>query len=264
MLEKLTDLPAGIEGLKAVGKVSKDDYEKVLEPMLDEARGQGRRIKFLYQFGTDFEGFSPSGAWEDVKLGFRSMRLFDGCAVVSDTGWIREFSKIMAFVMPCPVRVFPNQERERAIEWLSTLPEGPAIYHRLLSDSGVLVVEVKQPLRERDFDALAVSADTWIEAHGNLNGVVIHAREFPGWENVGSFLRHVRFVRDHHRKVKRIALAADSKFFSTLAPRIAEHFVSAEVKSFGYEALDDAIAWAKNPARASTSSTATLPSEKHA
>ena len=72
---------------------------------------------------------------------------------------------------------------------------------------------------------------------------MIHAREFPGWENLGAFLRHVRFLRDHHRKVKKIALAVDSKL-ANLAPKIAEHFVQAEVKSFAYDELDRAIAWA--------------------
>ena len=51
MLERLTDLPQGIDGLKAIGKVSKDDYVRVVEPLLDEARREGRRIRFLYQFG---------------------------------------------------------------------------------------------------------------------------------------------------------------------------------------------------------------------
>jgi hypothetical protein len=57
----------------------------------------------------------------------------------------------------------------------------------------------------------------------------------------------MRFIRDHHRKVKRIALAADTKLAS-LAPRIAEHFIQAEVKSFGYDELAAAIAWAARPA----------------
>jgi hypothetical protein len=72
---------------------------------------------------------------------------------------------------------------------------------------------------------------------------VIHARAFPGLENLGALVRHVRFVRDYHRHVSRIALAADSKLAS-VAPRIAEHFVQAEVKVFGYEELEKAIAWA--------------------
>jgi hypothetical protein len=243
MLEKLHDLPHGIEGLKAVGKVSKEDYEEVFEPLLDDARREHRRIRFLYHLGPEFEGFTPSGAWEDAKIGLRALRRFDGCAIVSDLGWIRGSTRFVGFVMPCPVRVFWNRERDEAIEWLGSLPEGPAASHRLLSDTGVIVVEVKQALRAQDFDALALTADTWIEAHGELRGLVIHAREFPGWENLGSLLRHLRFVRDHHRKIERIALAADSKLAS-LAPRLGQHFVRAEVKSFGYDELEGAVAWA--------------------
>ena len=44
-------------------------------------------------------------------------------------------------------------------------------------------------------------------------------------------------------EVKRIALAADSRLASEV-PRLAAHFVEAELKSFGYEELDRAIAWA--------------------
>jgi hypothetical protein len=243
MLERLTGLPSGVEGVKAVGKVSKEDYDRVLEPMLNEARTDGRRIRFLYELGPDFEGFTPAAAWEDAKIGLRSMRLFDGCAIVSDTGWLREAARLAGFLMPCPVRTFRVQERASALEWLGSLPEAAGISHRLLPGTGVIVVEVKEALRAQDFDALATTADEWIEAHGDLQGLVIHAREFPGWENLGSLLRHVRFVRDHHRKVKRIALAADTKL-ANLAASLGEHFARAEVKRFPSGELENAIAWA--------------------
>ena len=77
----------------------------------------------------------------------------------------------------------------------------------LAADHRVLVVEVSQPLRAQDFDALSATADAWIDANGELPGIVIHAREFPGWENLGSLIRHLRFVRDHHRRVGRVAPA---------------------------------------------------------
>ena len=247
MIEKLKDLPRGIDGVRAIGKISKEDYEQVFVPLLDEARREGRHIRFLYQLGPDFEGFTLGAAWEDAKIGLHFLRLFDGCAVVTDLAWIGELARLAGFLMPCPVSIFSNKEFAEAIKWLCSLPEGAAISHRLLPESGVIVVEVKQALRAQDFDSLAFTADAWIEAHGDLQGLVIHAREFPGWENLASFLRHVRFVREHHRKVKRIALAADTKLAS-LAPSIAEHFIQAEVKSFGYDELDAAIAWAERPA----------------
>ncbi|MDQ2707220.1 MAG: STAS/SEC14 domain-containing protein [Actinomycetota bacterium] len=243
MLEKLTDVPAGVDALRAVGTVSKHDYETVFKPLVDQARGVGRRLRLLYQVGPEFEGFTPGAAWEDARIGLSSLRLLDGCAVVSDIGWIRESTRLVGFWMPCPVRVFCNHERDEALAWLGGLPEGTGVTHRLVAESGVIEVEVTRPLRVQDFDALALTADTWLDAHETLRGIVIHAREFPGWENVAGLVRHIRFVRDHHRKVRRVALVADSKL-ATLAPHLVEHFVRAEVKNFGYDELDEALAWA--------------------
>ena len=243
MLERLQGLPDGIDGVKAVGRVSREDYERLFEPLIDGARRDGRRVRLLYQVGPEFEGFSAGAAWEDAKLGLASLRMFEGCAVVTDVGWIREATRLAGFLMPCPVRVFGNAARDEAVEWLRSLPEGAAVSHRLLADSGVLVVEVKQALRSQDFDALAATADQWIDAHGDLQGIVIHARAFPGWENLGGLIRHVRFLRDHHRRVRRVALASDSRL-AGLAPKLAEHFVQAEIRPFGYGELDAAIAWA--------------------
>ena len=247
MLEELRDLPAGIAGVKASGKVTREDYERVFQPLVDGARREGRRLRFLYDLGPEFEGFTASAAWEDAKLGLRSLRLFDGCAVASDLAWVRESTRLIAFLMPCPVQVFGHRERDKAVDWLRALPEGIAASHRLLPELGVIVVEIKEALRAQDFDALALTADHWIEAHGDLQGLVLHAREFPGWENLGSLVRHAQFVRDHHRKVRRIALAADSKLAS-LMPRLGEHFVKAEVKSFAYDELAAATKWASTRA----------------
>lgn len=70
MLENLSDLPYGVDGMKAVGKISKQDYEDVFEPILRAARREGRRMRFLYQLGAEYDGFTPSAAWEDANLGF--------------------------------------------------------------------------------------------------------------------------------------------------------------------------------------------------
>ena len=243
MLVRLTDLPAVIDGVKATGRISREDYDRVMEPIIDAARREGRRLRFLYEIGPGFEGFTGGAAWEDAKLGLANLRSFEGVAIVTDVEWIARSTRLAAFLMPAPVRTFTLDGRAEAIEWLRTLSERATIAQRLVTDRGVLVVEVSQALRAADFDAIALTADTWIEANGRLNGLVIHARAFPGWENLGALVRHVRFVRDHHRHVSRIALAADSKLAS-VAPRIAEHFVQAEVKVFGYEELEKAIAWA--------------------
>jgi hypothetical protein len=69
------------------------------------------------------------------------------------------------------------------------------------------VAHVASRVAAQDFDALALTADTWIQTHGRLQGIVIHARAFPGWENLGSLMRHLQFIRNHRQKIARIALA---------------------------------------------------------
>lgn len=243
MLERLTDVPGGIEAVKAAGMVSREDYLEVLDPLVEAARKENRRIRLLYQAGPGFRGLTPGAMWEDFKLGLGSARLFEGCAVVTDVRWMRESTRLARFVMPCPVRIFGNDDLSAAIAWLGSLPEGPSISRRLIAESGVLVVEPGERLRVQDFDALKETADAWWDEHGDLPGLVIRARAFPGWENVAALRRHVRFVRDHHRRVKRVALAADSKV-AGLVPHLAKRFLRPEVTSFEYDQLDGAIAWA--------------------
>ena len=134
-------------------------------------------------------------------------------------------------------------QREQAIAWLESLPEPATASVRVLAADEVIVIEPKQALRTADFDALVAAVDEWIASHGELRGLVIHDASSPAGENIASMMRHVRFVRDHRHKIRRIAFATDSKLAS-IAVGFAEVFVAAELKEFTYQALDQAIAWA--------------------
>lgn len=249
MLEKLADVPSGVDAVRVVGKLSVEDYEEVVVPMIDGAIRAGRRPRYLCQIGPEFEGLTAGAMWEDIKIAPRVLRIVDGAAIVSDIGWIREWTRLAAFLLPCPVRVFDNRDRDKAIDWLSSLPEGAGITHRLIPESGVVVVELAEPLRSQDFDALSVTVDSWLDTHARLNGLVIHARAIPGWENIRTLVRHIRFVRDHHRSIGKVALAVDGTIAS-LAPKVATYFVKAEIRSFAYVELAAAISWAAAPVAA--------------
>ena len=107
---------------------------------------------------------------------------------------------------------------------------------------GLLILKPQGPLSAGDFEALARTVDPYLEAQGELTGLLLEAAAFPGWENFSSMLTHFRFVRDHHRRIRRLAVVSDSKFL-TVAPKFAAHFVGAEVKTFDAASRDAAIAW---------------------
>ena len=116
------------------------------------------------------------------------------------------------------------------------------IRHELLRDRGILVLEPQGRLQASDFSALAEVVDPYIEQHGGLNGLMILAPSFPGWEDFAALSSHLRFVRDHHRKIRRVALVSDSAVLA-VAPKIASHFVSAEVRTFEAAEVAAALAW---------------------
>jgi hypothetical protein len=118
------------------------------------------------------------------------------------------------------------------------------ITHEILIEDGIVVVEPTGPLNEEDFEHLANSVDAYLEFHQSLRGLLIHAREFPGWQNLEGFIQHIKFVKGHHQRIRRVALSCDSRF-AALAPRVASHFVAAEVKSFHYDDYEAALSWLK-------------------
>ena len=116
------------------------------------------------------------------------------------------------------------------------------IRHELLRERGILILKPEGALRAEDFTALAGAIDPYIEQHGELKGLMIEAPSFPGWESFAALVSHVRFVRDHQRLIRRIAVVSDSTLLA-VAPKIASHFVSAELRTFEAADRAAALAW---------------------
>jgi hypothetical protein len=245
MLQRVSNLSGGIECLRAMGTVTADDFESVCRPLFHDARRDGQRIKLLYHFGPEFEGFTAGALLDDARIGLQYLRLLERMAVVSDRQVVRDSARLIGAMLPCPTHVFRNDEWSLALDWLNA-PAKAHLSHRLVAESGVLVIQPKGPLCAEDFDAVALEIDPWIEAHGTLRGLVVHLREAPGWEDFGAFIRHVQFVRDHHLQVQRVALVADGRL-AHLIPRLADHFIKAELRHFRYGELGLAVVWAGNP-----------------
>lgn len=109
-------------------------------------------------------------------------------------------------------------------------------------ENSILYLRPKGALAESDFAQLAKTVDPHIEKSGSLAGIIVEAVKFPGWESFGAMAAHIRFVRDHHEKVKKIAVVTDSKM-GKVGERLANHFVAAEIKAFPAGAVDEARRW---------------------
>jgi len=110
-------------------------------------------------------------------------------------------------------------------------------------EKGVALLEPDGPLSQEDFESAAKLIDPQIEMTGQLNGLVIHTKTFPGWDSFASLSSHLKFVRGHHKKISRVAFSTDSAI-GNLGESVASHFVSAEIKLFAYQDLQQAKIWA--------------------
>jgi tRNA U38,U39,U40 pseudouridine synthase TruA len=109
---------------------------------------------------------------------------------------------------------------------------------------GILILKPGGPLESTDFEKLVRDVDPYIGEKGKLNGLMIYVKSFPGWDNFAAFLSHMKFVKNHHQKVKKIAAVTGGGFLSIM-PQVANHFIRAEVRHFDYDDKDAALNWLK-------------------
>jgi hypothetical protein len=116
------------------------------------------------------------------------------------------------------------------------------IQHSFDAEHAILYVRPRSALEKSDFEALARIVDPYITTSGGLAGLVLEIGSFPGWESLGAMAAHFRFVRDHHKQIRRIAVVTDSAL-GKVAEQLASHFVSAEIKQFPAGGREAATQW---------------------
>jgi len=114
--------------------------------------------------------------------------------------------------------------------------------YELLPERKILVVEPQAALEAVDFERLVRDVDPFIEKSGGLNGLMIYSDSFPGWDDFHALVSHIRFISNHHQAIRRVAFVTDSAVL-TLLPRVASHFVAAEVRHFHHTDREAALDW---------------------
>ena len=108
--------------------------------------------------------------------------------------------------------------------------------------NGIATLSPNGALSEKDFESASILIDPYIDKYGSLKGLIINTKTFPGWESFGSLIKHFKFVKEHHKKVSHVALVTDS-VLGDFGEKIADHFISAEIKHFPFDDLNNAQSW---------------------
>jgi hypothetical protein len=120
MIEPITEgMRGNVVALKALGKVTHEDYAQVVIPAIEEKISAHGKIRFFYHLGEDFTGYSAEAIWDDAKIGVHHLTAFEKIAVVTNVSWIREAVRLFGVFVPCPVRVFSIENLPVAVAWIN-------------------------------------------------------------------------------------------------------------------------------------------------
>ena len=120
MIERITEgMRGNVVALSAHGKVSGEDYQQVVIPAVEEKIKTHSKVRLFFHLGKDFAGYTAEAIWDDTKIGIQHLTAFEKIAVVTNVVWVKEAVRVFGILVPCPVRVFPNEELSAAAAWVN-------------------------------------------------------------------------------------------------------------------------------------------------
>ena len=116
------------------------------------------------------------------------------------------------------------------------------ITYKIVEEEGAVIIELSGPITRSDLEPLTRDVDNYIRQKGMIRGLIIHSRSFPQWHDLGAFLKDMKFVFAHQRKIQRVASVTDSKRLM-IVHVIARYILSPEIRHFSYGDIEAALKW---------------------
>ncbi len=110
-----------------------------------------------------------------------------------------------------------------------------------LISANALKIVVPDKLKADDFHQIAPQIDSLIRQHDKIR-LLIDASGFNGWENIAAFENHAGFVKNHQKKIERIAVITAHEWQHLLigAVRI---YVHPEARAYDKSHAREAFQW---------------------
>ncbi len=117
MIRVLNDMPDGVIGFEASGRLEADDYRTVILPALARAAESGE-VRFLIVM-RDFQGMSGGALWQDLKIGVEHLRAWKRIALVTDIEWMHHLTDLFGWMTPGETKTFSLANRDEAVSWVA-------------------------------------------------------------------------------------------------------------------------------------------------
>jgi hypothetical protein len=125
VIERIDDLPAGVIGFRASGKMTGDEYREMMKPIYATLE-QGDKLNIYFELAADFDGLDFGAMWEDLKaagsVGLKHRSSWQKMALVTDKTWLKHAAAVVGPLAPGELRVFDLTETDPAKRWVAEAP----------------------------------------------------------------------------------------------------------------------------------------------
>ncbi|TMJ56850.1 MAG: STAS/SEC14 domain-containing protein [Alphaproteobacteria bacterium] len=116
MIQIVEGLPDNVVGIVAKGRVTNEDCNKILKPLMETSLKRHDKVRLYYEIGCRF----PGAAWEDLRIGLEHIPQWERVAVVTDVGWVRHTVNALRFLIASDVRVFTSFQAPEGRAWITS------------------------------------------------------------------------------------------------------------------------------------------------
>lgn len=124
---EIISAPDHVAAFRISGTVEAADYDKII-PDLEEALKDHKEIGVFVDM-QDFEDMTGEAIRRDIKYGIDmigEIRRFRRAAFITDKQWVKAVTDLVSSLFPqIEARVFPIDEKEAAMKWVSDFRSDP-------------------------------------------------------------------------------------------------------------------------------------------
>lgn len=105
----------------AEGELTDEDYNRII-PLLEERLATYEKIRWYFEM-KDFEGWSLSSLWKDLKFSFKNRDRLEMVAMVGEKKWEKDLTQLMKPFTQAEVKYFDEEDRANAKIWISKIKD---------------------------------------------------------------------------------------------------------------------------------------------
>ncbi|MDW8852218.1 STAS/SEC14 domain-containing protein [Flavobacterium sp. MMLR14_040] len=115
---QILDAPENVVAFRALGEVTKDDYQSIMAPAVEKLVERINEINFLFLIDTDLENFTAAAWMQDAMIGLKNLGKWNRAAIVTDSERAITFTNGFSYVVPGEFRGYKKESYQEAMNWV--------------------------------------------------------------------------------------------------------------------------------------------------